>query len=79
MLPTRIVSPPLVSELRACAFRWTLITCAEVTLQDVRLELAAEDEAEARQGIVSAHDMSINTFLLTGLELEDLQYVNNME
>jgi hypothetical protein len=45
------------------------------TLQDVRLELAKDDAASSAQGIVTPHSVSLTTFLTTGLDLEDQQYV----
>jgi hypothetical protein len=45
------------------------------TLQDVRLELAMEEAARAGLGILPRHKISMATFLLTGFELEDSQYV----
>ncbi|KAF9038738.1 hypothetical protein BJ165DRAFT_1531802 [Panaeolus papilionaceus] len=44
-----------------------------LTLQDVQLQLAAEEETAARAGEVPAHKISMSSFLLTGLEIEDQQ------
>ncbi len=52
-----------------------LITCKGTTLQDVRLQLAQEDAAEAAKGVISPHTTSMAVFLTKGLELEDQQYV----
>ncbi|KAI0054817.1 hypothetical protein BV25DRAFT_1816493, partial [Artomyces pyxidatus] len=40
---------------------------------DVRLELAEEEAAEARQGRMSLHETTASVFLTVGLELEDQQ------
>lgn len=45
------------------------------TLQDVRLELAKDDAASSAQGVVSPHKITLATFLMTGLDLEEQQYV----
>jgi hypothetical protein len=47
------------------------------TMADVRLELAKEELAEAKNGAELMHDVSPNTFLHVGLELEEQQYVVN--
>jgi hypothetical protein len=47
-----------------------------ITLQDVRLELAREEAARAGLGTLPRHKISMATFLLTGFELEDSQYVD---
>lgn len=47
----------------------------EKTLQDVRLELAREEAARASLGVLPRHKISMATFLMTGFELEDSQYV----
>ena len=44
------------------------------TLQDVRLELAREEAAEAARGRVSYHNITLTTFLTTALDLEEQQY-----
>jgi hypothetical protein len=44
-------------------------------LQDVRLELAKEDSKSAAQGEEISHKTSLTGFLITGLELEEQQYV----
>jgi hypothetical protein len=45
----------------------------ETTLQDVRLELAKEEAAQAALGKIPPHQISMSAFLLTGFELEDSQ------
>lgn len=45
------------------------------TLQDVRLELAKDDAASSAQGVISPHRIMLTTFLMTGLNLEEQQYV----
>jgi len=45
------------------------------SLQDVRLELAKEDAAEAAKGTTHANKMTFTTFFMTGLDLEEQQYV----
>jgi hypothetical protein len=42
-------------------------------MASVRLELAQEELNEAKQGAIQIHDVSINTFLQVGLELEEQQ------
>lgn len=49
---------------------------AATTLQDVRLELMKEEAAAAAEGAVSPHKMSLTSFLVLGLDLEDQQYVS---
>ena len=46
------------------------------TLQDLRLELANEDTHLVAQGEISGHKISLTSFLMTGLDLEDHQYVS---
>ena len=41
----------------------------------MRLELAKEESRLAAQGEISGHEISLTTFLMTGLELEERQYV----
>jgi hypothetical protein len=41
----------------------------------VRLELAKEDTQLVAQGEISAHQTSLTSFLMTGLDLEEHQYV----
>jgi hypothetical protein len=41
----------------------------------VRLELAKEDSRLAAQGEIMVHETSLTSFLVTGLELEERQYV----
>jgi hypothetical protein len=48
---------------------------AGTTLQDVRLQLAKEDAVHAALGKLPRHKVSAVTFLMTGFELEDSQYV----
>jgi hypothetical protein len=45
------------------------------TLQDVRLALAQEEATKVSLGTMSRHKVSMATFLMTGFELEDSQYV----
>ena len=45
------------------------------TLQDVRLELAKEDTRLVAQGEIYTHKTSLTSFLMTGLDLEEHQYV----
>jgi hypothetical protein len=47
----------------------------ETTLQDVRLQLAKEEAAQAALGELPQHSMSALAFLMTGFDLEDSQYV----
>ena len=46
------------------------------TLHNVQLELAKEDTQLVTQGEISAHKISLMSFLMTGLDLEDHQYVS---
>jgi hypothetical protein len=46
-----------------------------VTLQDVRLDLAKEEAAEAAGTRVALHNVTLTAFLMTGLDLEEQQYV----
>ena len=39
-----------------------------MTLQDVQLELVKEDSCLAAQGEISAHQTSLTSFLMAGLE-----------
>ncbi|KAF8230998.1 hypothetical protein L208DRAFT_1053501, partial [Tricholoma matsutake] len=48
---------------------------SSTTLQDVRLELAKEDSTSAALGEVATHEISLTTFLTTGLELEEWQCI----
>ena len=41
----------------------------------MRLELAKEESRLAAQGEISVHEISLTSFLMTGLELEERQYV----
>jgi len=43
------------------------------TLQDVWLQLAKEDAAEAALGVLPQHKVTLPTLLMAGLELEDSQ------
>ncbi|KDQ54200.1 hypothetical protein JAAARDRAFT_60933 [Jaapia argillacea MUCL 33604] len=45
------------------------------TLNDVRLELAREEAADAARGNLSTHNVSMSSFIVTGLELEEQQWV----
>jgi hypothetical protein len=47
-----------------------------MTLADVRLQLAKEEENTAKAGVVP-HDISPSTFISVGLDLEDEQYVTS--
>lgn len=51
------------------------VCCSATTLQDVRLELAKDDAASSAQGVISPHNITLTTFLTTGLDLEEQQYV----
>jgi hypothetical protein len=44
-------------------------------MTDVKLELAKEEEADARCGVIRSHETSAGAFLTVGLELEEQQYV----
>ena len=44
-------------------------------LQDVRLNLAKEEVADAAQGCISPHSVTLAAFITTGLDLEEQQYV----
>jgi hypothetical protein len=46
---------------------------ATTTLQDVRLELAKEEAADAARGVVSPHEIVLATFVTMGLDLEEQQ------
>jgi hypothetical protein len=46
---------------------------SDSTLQDVRLQLSKEDAEEAARGVISAHQTSMSSFLMTGIELEEQQ------
>lgn len=46
------------------------------TLQDVRLELAKEETRLVALGEISVHTTSLTSFLVTGLDLEEYQYVS---
>jgi hypothetical protein len=56
-----------------CAINFNLPWLLATTLQDVRLELVKEDLRLAAQGEISAHQTSLTSFLMTGLELEEQQ------
>ena len=45
------------------------------TIAQVNKELALEEVEEARHGVIYLHDVSPNTFLCIGLELEKQQFV----
>ncbi len=71
--PTRTknrLSVCIVSIFIVIAFTYCQCYPAETTLHDVRLQLAEEDDREARWEVISSHQVSVNTFLLTGIELE---------
>ena len=42
-------------------------------MHEMKLRLAVEDEAEARRGIHPVSKLTLNQFILEGLELEDRQ------
>lgn len=44
-------------------------------MADVKLELAREEEADARRGAQNAHEVTASRFLAMGLDLEEQQYV----
>ena len=44
-------------------------------MNDVELHLMQEDAAELLKGNIKQHDTSSSSFILVGIELEDLQYV----
>ena len=48
---------------------------AAITISDIRRELAAEEAAGALRGETQLHEVSASTFLMTGIELEEQQYV----
>lgn len=52
-----------------------LITVTDMTLADVKLELAREEAANAQSGIQHAHEVTASRFLTMGLDLEEQQYV----
>ncbi len=47
----------------------------DVTIADVRREMLAEETAEVSRGVVPRHEVSASKYLVTGLHLEDQQYV----
>ena len=47
-------------------------------LQDVRLDLLREEADKVALGNLPRHKVSMATFLLTGFELEDSQYVDDL-
>ena len=52
---------------------------SETTLQDVRLQVANEEAAQAALGNLLQHDASLGAFLMARFELEDSQYVFFLE
>ena len=52
---------------------------SETTLQDVRLQVANEEAAQAALGNLPRHDVSLGAFLMARFELEDSQYVFFLE
>lgn len=50
-----------------------LIIYSVTTVQDVRLELAQEDAAQAARGILPPHSIGPTEFLTSGLDLEEQQ------
>jgi hypothetical protein len=77
--PIRIRNWPRVRRCvgvcRLALFPCHLHLCLATTLQDVRLELAKEEAAEAAKGCTSPHKVTLTTFLTTALDLEEQQYV----
>ncbi|KDQ53095.1 hypothetical protein JAAARDRAFT_49877 [Jaapia argillacea MUCL 33604] len=47
--------------------------CATTTLNNVRLELAKEEAADAARGVATAHKVTISVFLSSGLEIKEQQ------
>ena len=47
-----------------------------VTMAQVHQQLAEEELAGAKLGEITAHEVSLGTFISTGLELEEYQYVS---
>ncbi|KAJ2914795.1 hypothetical protein MD484_g5622, partial [Candolleomyces efflorescens] len=45
----------------------------ETTIQDVRLQMAKEEAEDAAHGVISPHQISLSTCLMTGLDLEEQQ------
>lgn len=43
------------------------------SMADVKLELNLEELSDAKRGVLPLHDVSPNTFLSVGLELEEQQ------
>jgi hypothetical protein len=46
---------------------------SDVTLQQVRLQMAEEEKAKAEAGTGIVHDVSATAFLLLGMDIEGLQ------
>lgn len=53
----------------------TCVFCKATTLADVKRELNKEEDEELRRGVLPLHQMSAALFLVTGLELEEQQFV----
>ena len=56
-------------------FIYTAYDCSGTTMNDVRLELANEESADAARGLQTLHNVSAGKWLTMGLDLEDQQYV----
>jgi hypothetical protein len=48
-------------------------TYLDVTLQQVRLQMAEEEKGRAEAGTCSMHDVTASAFLLLGMDIEGLQ------
>lgn len=53
----------------------TLTLLSDVSLADLRCELAKEEEIAVAEGDPVVDDLTTSTFLVKGLELEELRYV----
>jgi hypothetical protein len=73
--PTRTKNQPHVRSIIPSFLPHCSRFLTALTLQDVRLALAKEEAAEAAEGRVASHNVTLITFLMTGLELEEQQYV----
>ena len=47
----------------------------EITMKEIRLRLAKEDQEDISMGKMPLHEVSANEFLTVGIDLEDQQYV----
>lgn len=54
-------------------FRPVLTVVAEITVNQVRRDLALEEERELALGAMPLHEVSLSQFLVNGLELEEAQ------